>query len=229
MLTIQPTLNRTCKYPQSNVAFKGDYADASFNMMNANEEDYDKEKGFWQEQKESFENLSNSDEVPSFVKKGMRVISVAVSAILGGMAMAWGSKKSIEAVNKLVKSEKVSNFNGKVKNIFASFKDAVAKSFKAFKASDFAQNISKKFKSGMEKINKSKFVQNVIVQDIIKGFNYLKGKTVDGYKFVASALKKIEIKPETVKKVVVNTLGVSGGVTSGLAAINETSKVSRGE
>ncbi len=189
--------------------------------------EYNDEKNFWEEQKQTFDELSKDTDVPSFFKKGMKIVSVAISTILGGMAMAWGSKKSIGAFEKLGKTQKVKNFTKATSKNFNSFKEMISGAYQSIKTSKFVTNITKKYDKQVTKFNNSKFAKNPIVKSVRKGFGYVTGKIKDAYKYVAKKVKGI--KSENVKNATVNTMGVSGGVTSGVAALKETNKAEQGD
>ncbi|MCI1273604.1 MAG: hypothetical protein LKG27_04120 [Clostridiaceae bacterium] len=241
MLAIQLGLNKSCRQPafKSNEDFDNESnidafddaklekqpADDSFDIMKANEEDYNKEEGFWKNQKAKFDDLSSDKNIPPVVKKGMEVASVGVSGILGGMAMAWGSKKSITALEDFSKTKPVMKFNNQVKTATKDFKKAMTNAVDTYKKSEFATKLDSNIKVKTIKIKNSKFGKNVIVKAFVNCFKAIKNAIKGVYNFIVKTIKGI--KPEQAKKATVNTLGVSGGVTSGIATLKEIKKENR--
>ena len=157
------------------------------------------------------------------------------------MAIGWGGRKTILGIKELLKSDAGVKFTTKLKDGFTAVKDAVKNS------KDFIKTQYKQIKSNFKQTNfynKSKnkydnFFENtafgkklVSVKNKIKDnsvYQKVTGGISDAYKWckngITNMYRKIAgIKGEQVEKATVNTLGVSGGVASGVTALKEQSK-----
>lgn len=231
MLTIQSGFSKTNLSPAFgrydrdgyNTAPQFDDEDRFYDIqqkLQAEEDEYVTNRDFWENQKQTFDELAgDKDSVPSFLRKGMKVISVGISAVLGGMAMVWGSKKSIGAMESLANTKKVKAFTANTKGKFNKFKDVVGGAFQKIKNSKFVKSITNFINKKVDKFNNSKVGKNPIVKSIVNGVKTAKNWIVKSYNTVVNKIKGI--KGETVKNTAVNTMGVSGGVTSGVAAMKE--------
>lgn len=239
MLAVQLGLNKSCKYPTFRAnediidttpsldevvdetdGLEKQPEDDVVDFASANEDNYKKETSFWQNQKKSFDDIVNDKSMPKVVRNGMKLGSILASAILGGWALAFGTKKSINALESLSKKESVAKFNNKVKTGYKSFKTALSNAYKTFKDSDFVKSYKKFMADKKEKFNNSKFGKNSFVQSFLKGCTKVNKAIKNGFKYVINKIKSI--KGEDAKKVTVNTLGISGGVSTGVATLRET-------
>ncbi len=177
-----------------------DESEAIQENLKREEEDYEEDKNFWEEQKETFNELAEDTEVPKLLKKPMKYIAVAISSILGGMAMIWGSKKSMGAVETLASTKKAK-----------SIKTTVSKKYNAILNSKIVKSIKKALNKQVQKFNNSKLGKSSFVQSIRKKYNAL-------------TQKLHKVKKEDVKNATANTMGVSGGITSGVTAAKEANK-----
>lgn len=181
------------------------------------------------------------DDAPKPIKTAGKTLAISASALLGGMAIGWGGKKTISGIKELLKSDAGVKFTTKIKDGFTAVKDA----FKNSK--DFVKTEYKKVKTDFKQTNfynKSKtkydnFFENttfgkklVSIKNKIKDnsvYQKVTGGISDAYKWckngITNTYRKIAgIKGEQVEKATVNTLGVSGGVASGVTALKEQSK-----
>lgn len=192
MLSVGPKINSIQNY---NKSFTANYNGVEWNPQSQQDSyDFSAEKDFWNEQKEVFDQLTDEKNIPSPIRKVMKVFSVLVSGVLGAMAMGWASRRSIDTIKKMSNHGKIKNFRIKTADKFKKYfnKIKTGKLAQKIKASDFAKS---------EFVSKSK----EIASKIKTKFNTLKSK----------------INGEKAENIAVNTFGVSGGVTSGYAALNQ--------
>ncbi len=218
MLTIQPKIQNSYNLAFGRLQKKevpSDFEDDVFD----NEDAYEKAKSELEEQKEDFENLSNSKDfnTPKPVKTFLKGGAILTTGLLGGMATGWGTKKSIQAFAKLGKTNTMQS----IKKQLINTQEFLSKATKAVKE-EFLK--SDAYKKPVEKINK--WEKGKVMGPVIKFFKAIgKGistgynKVKDGVKFVYKKLSSI--KKETYEKATVNTVGVSGGIASGVTALKE--------
>lgn len=127
-----------------------DDAEIAKRHLKEEEDNYNEEKNFWSEQKETFEDLANDAEVPGLIKKPMKWISIGISSILGGMAMVWGSKKSMGAIETLAKTKKVKAFNTSVSKKINEFNNS------SIGKSKIVSGIRKQYNKLTSKLDKEK-------------------------------------------------------------------------
>jgi len=188
MLTINPNLSTT----NENYAFRGNWQGISWQDKDSQSYDgfdYNEEKSFWNEQKQVFDTLTNENNLPKPVRKTMKIFSVLISGVLGAMAMGWASRRSIDAVRKFNKMDKVKNFKS---------------------------NNMEKIKKLVEKFEKSNFGKQLKTSTFGKKATEIYSNAVKSYKNLKS-----KINPEKAEKYAVRTFGLSGGVTSGYAAMDQ--------
>ena len=220
MLTIQPT----------KIAFEGQRKRPQYRRLTPeeiqriNEErDYQESYDELEDQRNEFLDLANSKEfkMPKAAKVAIEGGAVVTTALLGGMASGWGTKKTIQGFAKLNKSSAMQ----KVKKHIIAVNEFIKKSAKMIKENflesdaykmpaNYIKKQSNKFKS--TKIGKpiAEFFASVgrgvkaVFKSIKKGFNYI--------------VKKIKgIDKVKAEKAAVNTVGVSGGIASGVTAVKE--------
>ena len=192
MLSVGPKINSIQNY---NKSFTANYNGVEWKPQTQEDSyDFSAEKDFWNEQKEVFDQLTDEKNIPSPIRKVMKVFSVLVSGVLGAMAMGWASRRSIDTMKKMSNHGKIKNFRIKTADKFKKYFDKIktGKLAQKIKTSDFA---------------KSEFAGK------LKGI-FSKVKT----KYTAL---KSKINGEKAENIAVNTFGVSGGVTSGYAALNQ--------
>lgn len=219
MLSVQPKFSANY-----NPAFKmnQDKTEFEFDPF-ADEASYNSAKAELEEQKDEFESLVKDKDLklPKPAEKIIKGGAVVTGGILGGMATGWGAKKSIAGFAKLNKTKAVVGMKTKLGNVWTVAKDFVGKLFKKFTE-------SKIYTTPKAKFNKlaTKFAESKVGKPIAKAYNATKNFVGKGLKKVKAGvnwvLNKIKgVKKETYEKVAVNTVGVSGGIASGVTALKE--------
>lgn len=220
MLTIQPKISNNYQ-----TAFKSketfEYQPKDF--ADLEEDSYVSIKRDLEQQRDEFEEIADSKEfkLPKTAQKFIKGGAIVTTGLLGGMATGWGAKKSIQGFQKLAKTSPVQ----KCKKYIIKSKDFVVDLFKTIKTkfinSDIYQMPAKAIKKQYRKFANSKFGKPIV--------NFF-GKIGKGVKKVYTAIKKginyvigkiKGVKPETYKKGLINTVGVSGGIASGVTTLQE--------
>lgn len=187
------------------------------------EDTYTRAKAELEDQKDEFESLVKDKELnlPKPAKKLIKGGAVVTGGILGGMATGWGAKKSIAGMKALNKAKAVVGMKTKFGKAWAATKEFAGKIWKKF-------TDSKVYTTPKNKLNElgKKFANSKIGKPITKAYNSVKdfvGKGVkkvkDGLNWVLNKIKGV--KKETYEKAAVNTVGVSGGIASGVTALKE--------
>ena len=219
MLSIQPNFSTNYK-----PAFKmnQDRTEFEFDPF-ADEASYNSAKAELEGQKDEFESLVKDKELnlPKPAKKLIKGGAVVTGGILGGMATGWGTKKSIAGMKALNKAKAVVGMKAKFTKAWTAAKDFAGKIFKKFTE-------SKIYTTPKAKFNKlaTKFAKSKVGKPIAKAYNATKNFIGKGFKKVKAGvnwvLNKIKgVKKETYEKAAVNTVGVSGGIASGVTALKE--------
>lgn len=199
------------------------------------EAEYNRKRNELLEQKKEFEELANNEELklPKPLSKAIKGGTIITTGILGGMAAGWGTGKTFTGIKRLIKSKPVQGFFEKV----GSAKDSVVKYGKSLKEKFLKSKLYTKpadsLKAQKAKFLKTKFgkklnsiytsiKENKIVKSIVKGYTTVKTKVKDAFKYVHDKIKGV--KPETYKKAAENTVGVSGGIASGVNALKDNSQ-----
>ena len=222
MLSIQPNFSTNYK-----PAFKmnQDRTEFEFDPF-ADEASYNSAKAELEDQKDEFESLVKDKELnlPKPAKKLIKGGAVVTGGILGGMATGWGAKKSIDGFAKLNKTKDVVGMKTKLGKVWTAAKVFVGKLFKKFTE-------SKIYTTPKAKLNElgTKFANSKIGKPIAKAYDAVKAFVGKGIKKVKAGvnwvLNKIKgVKKETYEKAVVNTVGVSGGIASGVTALKDQSE-----
>ena len=225
MLSIQQKFSTSFK-----PAFKSyevnDPTDEDFSMTLADmdQETYDRVREDLRGQKSDFLDLANNKEfkLPKALKKTLEGGAVVTTGLLGGMATGWGTKQSIKAFSKLAKSTPIKNFYNSIKDARTFLKNA----YIAVKQQFLESNVYKKPAEAIKK-QYNKFAKTTIGKPVTKYYEAftdgLKTMYRDAKNSIKSLWKRIKgVKKETYEKAVVNTVGTSGGIASGVTAIKET-------
>ena len=216
MLTIQ----------SAKTAFKGYQKDLSQEEIQAlrEEREYRESLNELEDQRDEFINLAHDKEIkmPKAAKIALEGGAILTTALLGGMASGWGTKKTIQGLSKLNKSQAMKN----VKTHMSATKDFVKKSAKTIKA-DFIKSEAYTMPANFIKKYADKFANSKIGKPIVKffaaigkGVKYVFNSVKKGIKYVSEKVKGI-INKTNVEKATVNTVGVSGGIASGVTALKE--------
>ena len=222
MLSIQPNFSTNYK-----PAFKmnQDRTEFEFDPF-ADEASYNSAKAELEDQKDEFESLVKDKELnlPKPAKKLIKGGAVVTGGILGGMATGWGTKKSIAGFKALNKTKAVVGMKSKMVAAWGTAKKFIGKVLNKF-------TNSRIYTTPKAKLNEwgTKFANSKIGKPIAKAYDAVKGfvgKTYGKVKNVGNwALGKIKgVKKETYEKAVVNTVGVSGGIASGVTTLKEQSE-----
>ena len=187
------------------------------------EDTYTRAKAELEDQKDEFESLVKDKDLnlPKPAKKLIKGGAVITGSILGGMATGWGAKKSIAGMKALNKAKAVVGMKAKLGKAWTAVKEFAGKIWKKFTDSKF-------YTTPKNKLNKlgEKFANSKIGKPITKAYNSVKDFVGKGFKKVKDGLNwvlnKIKgVKKETYEKAAVNTVGVSGGIASGVTALKE--------
>ena len=187
------------------------------------EDTYTRAKAELEGQKDEFESLVKDKDLnlPKPAKKLIKGGAVITGSILGGMATGWGAKKSIAGMKALNKAKAVVGMKAKLGKAWTAVKEFAGKIWKKF-------TDSKVYTTPKNKLNKlgEKFANSKIGKPITKAYNSVKDFVGKGFKKVKDGLSwvlnKIKgVKKETYEKAAVNTVGVSGGIASGVTALKE--------
>ena len=214
MLTIQPKILNS--YHPAFKAFENDDYDVSLSKMDSNK--YEQMRDELREQRDEFMNIINDEELelPKPVNKIIKGVATGTTAILSGMAAGWGAKKSIEGFSKLGKTKAIKGLGQKL----TSVKLATAKSAKSLKEklinSKFYTKIAEKVSNAYAKFGETKIGKPIVKYLNIAGEFIQKGykKVATGVKYIVDKIKGV--KKETYTNATVNTVGVSGGIASGV-------------
>lgn len=187
------------------------------------EDTYTRAKAELEGQKDEFESLVKDKDLnlPKPAKKLIKGGAVITGSILGGMATGWGAKKSIAGMKALNKAKAVVGMKAKLGKAWTAVKEFAGKIWKKF-------TDSKVYTTPKNKLNKlgEKFANSKIGKPITKAYDSVKDFVGKGFKKVKDGLNwvlnKIKgVKKETYEKAAVNTVGVSGGIASGVTALKE--------
>ena len=220
MLTIQPKISNNYQ-----TAFKSketfecqpkDFADLE-------EDSYVSIKKDLEQQRDEFEEIADSKEfkLPKTAQKIIKGGAIVTTGLLGGMATGWGAKKSIQGFQKLAKTSPMQ----KCKKYIIKSKDFIVDLFKTIKTkfinSDIYQMPAKAIKKQYQKFANSKFGKPIadFFGSINKGIKKACKGIKDGINYVIAKIKGV--KSETYKNATINTIGVSGGIASGVTALQE--------
>lgn len=223
MLTIQPKVLNN--YHPAFKALKEEPEEKSFNLAELDEDTYESMRDELEDQRDDLEELAENEEfkLPKPVNKALKCGAVVTTGLLGGMATGWGTKKSLAGLSKLGKTKAVQGL--KKQTLDCKIKTVkTAKSLKTkFLDSKFYTKISNSIANGWNKFGEKK-----IGKPIVKFFNTVGSGIKTAYKKVASGLKQAwnsirGVKKETWENATVNTVGVSGGIASGVTALKEKS------
>ena len=216
-----------CKNNEKDIENYVDLSDGKYLEKNIDifkdEDTYTRAKAELEGQKDEFESLVKDKDLnlPKPAKKLIKGGAVITGSILGGMATGWGAKKSIAGMKALNKAKAVVGMKAKLGKAWTAVKEFAGKIWKKF-------TDSKVYTTPKNKLNKlgEKFANSKIGKPITKAYNSVKDFVGKGFKKVKDGLSwvlnKIKgVKKETYEKAAVNTVGVSGGIASGVTALKE--------
>lgn len=221
MLTIQPNV-----LSNSRPVFKAseEYDDFDeINLAKMDSDKYEQMKNELEEQRDNFTKMVNDEdlELPKPVNKVIKGAAVGTSAILSGMAAGWGTKKSFEGFERLMKTDAIKGLKAKISND----KLAMAKKTKSLKEkfvnSSFYKKIKKTISENYTKFGNTKFGKPIVnfLNSTGKFIKKAYNKVANGVRYLIGKIKGV--KKSTYVNTTVNTVGVSGGVASGVNALRE--------
>lgn len=215
MLTIQPKILNNY-----NPAFKAskdeDYDDFSIAKMDSDK--YEQMRDELREQRDEFLNLVDDEDlaIPKPINKAIKGVAIGTSALLSGMAAGWGAKKSIEGFGKLGKTKTIQELGKKLGQVKLKTAESAKSLTEKFVNSKFYKNITEKISKTYAKFGETKIGKPIVKYLNIAGEFIQKGykKVVGGVKHIVDKVKGV--KKETYTNATVNTVGVSGGIASGV-------------
>lgn len=227
MLTIQPKFSTNYKPAfranDDTIEFTDEDRDYVDDYLFENEETYNHAKEELEEQRDTFENLSKDKDlnIPKPAQKILKGGAVVTGGILGGMATGWGTKKSIEGFKALNKTKAVVSMKKSLNTAYHAIKEEKTSIWEKFKASKLYTSVKTKLTE-----KGTKFANSKIGKPITDAYKTTKNFVGNIYKKIKSGatwvINKIKgVKKETYEKVTVNTVGVSGGVASGVTTLKE--------
>lgn len=217
MLTIQPKVLNSYR-PAFRASEETD-DEKIISLAEMDEDTYESVRDELEDQRDELEDLAdNKDfELPKPINKAIKGGAVVTTGLLGGMAAGWGTKKSLTGLGKLGKSRAMQG----VKKQIIDCKISTVKTAKSLKTRFMDSRFVAKIKKGWHK-----FGEKRIGKPIVKFFNTIGSGIKKGYNKVSAGIKHVwdkirGVKKETWEKATVNTVGVSGGVASGVTALKE--------
>ena len=227
MLTVQPKFSANYKPAfntnSNNIKFTGEEEINLDDDIFENEDTYNRAKEELEEQRDEFENLSKDKDlnIPKPAQKILKGGAVITGGILGGMATGWGAKKSLEGFKALNKTKAVVSMKKNLNTAYHAIKEEKTSIWVKFKASKLYTSVKTKLTE-----KGTKFANSKIGKPIANAYKATKNFVGNIYKKIKSGatwvINKIKgVKKETYEKVTVNTVGVSGGVASGVTTLKE--------
>lgn len=242
MLTIQPRNSYFNRYNAPEFKGEEDYScDFEDEQFKEQEREYLSTKRRIENVRENI--LETVEGAPKPVKNTFETLAVGASALIGGMTIGWGGRKSIQAIKELLNSKAGVKFTTRTKEFGSSVSQGIKDLGSSVK--ETARNLKSEFKqTNVYNNSKSKldnfFTNTKFGRKLVGAKNAVKENSVykkvtgafsDAYRWCSektTALyrKLAGIKAEQVENATVNTLGVSGGVASGVTALQEQQKES---
>ncbi len=217
MLTIQPKVLNS--YRPAFKAYEQEVDEKPLSIADMDEDTYESTREELEEHRDELKNLAEDKDLnlPKPINKALKGGAVVTTGLLGGMAAGWGTKKSLTGLNKLGKTKALQGLKKQITDCKLSTVKTAKNLRTKFLGSKFVENI----KNGWQKFGEKK-----IGKPIVKFFNSVGSGIKKIYKKAASGIKQVwdkirGVKKETWEKATVNTVGVSGGVASGVTAIKE--------
>lgn len=227
MLTVTNFSNPVFTAKKQNTSSKNLNEDRIIRFDEMDQDTYDTMRSELEEQREELEELADDNKeykLPKPVNTALKGGAIVTTGLLGGMASGWGTKKSITGLKKLVNTDAV-------KSVGAHAKET--KKFIFDNAKLLKENFlkSKVYTMPANSIKKAytKFSKTQIGEPLVKFFNKIGNGIKTGYTKIKNGIKHLWNKIRGVKnkaweKAAVNTVGVSGGVASGVTALKEQNK-----
>lgn len=220
MLTIQPKVLNSYR-----PAFKAseEVDETPISLADLNEDTYESMRDELEDQRDEFKELADDKELnlPKPINKVLKGGAVVTTGLLGGMATGWGTKKSLAGLNKLGKTKAMQGVKKQIVDCkFETVK--TAKNLKTkFIESNFYTKISDAITNGWRKFGESKIGKPIakFLTSVGSGIKTVYKKVSTGIKHVWDKIRGV--KKETWEKTTVNTVGVSGGIASGVTALKE--------
>lgn len=243
MLTIQPGILQQYK---ANPAFERRKSDRAENIQQTDDEEFREQEREYNSAKSSIENareniLETVENAPKPVKTTVETLAVGATALIGGMTVGWGGRKSIQAIKEVFKTQTGAKFLERAKDFKHSFVEGFKelgasiengyKNLKSdFKETSFYEKSKAKYDNFFDKTTfgqklvsaKNKIKENSVYQSVSGGVKRAYEWCRDG---MTNIYRKLAgIKGKQVENATVNTLGVAGGAASGVTALKEQAK-----
>ena len=226
MLTIQPKLLNTYRpafKSNEEINIPSNEDEMNFDLAGLDEDSYNSIQKDLKESKKDLENLADNKEfnLPKPVKTAVKGGAVVTTGLIGGMATGWGTKQSMHGLSKLFKTKPMLAIKNHLKEV-AKFVKESSKTIKTkFLESEAYTKPTKWISEKWAKLGESKFGKPIVntIESIGKGIAKVYNVIKSGVKYVVDKIKGV--KTETWKSATVNTVGVSGGLASGVTALKE--------
>lgn len=174
-------------------------------------------------QKDEFKKLAEDEDfnLPGPVQKAMKGGAIITTGLLGGMAAGWGTKKSIQGLKALNKTKAMQNVYTQLKTTSKFLADTCKTVKTKFYESEMYLRPAKAIKTKIDKLRETKIGGPVIrfFERVSQGIKKLFTSTKNGIKHVWDKIRGVN--GETYEKAAINTVGVSGGISSAVMALKE--------
>lgn len=219
MLTIQPKVLNTYR-----PAFRASEAvddERIISLAEMDEDTYESMRDELEDQRDELEDLADNKEfkLPKPINKAIKGGAIVTTGLLGGMAAGWGTKKSLTGLGKLGKTKAMQG----VKKQIIDCKISTVKTAESLRTRFMASKFVAKIKNGWHKFGEKKIGKPIVkfLNAIGSGIKKVYNTVSTGIKYVWNKIRGV--KQETWEKATVNTVGVSGGIASGVTALKEKS------
>lgn len=226
MLTVTNFSNPVFTAKKQKPASKNLNKEETVSLDKMDQDKYDSMKSELEEQREELEELADNKEykLPKPVNTALKGGAVVTTGLLGGMASGWGTKKSIVGLKKLVNTDAVKSVRVHAKET----KKFIFENAKLLKANFLKSKVYTMPANSIKKAY-AKFSKTQIGEPLVKFFNKIGNGIKAGYTKIKNGIKHLwnkirGVKNKTWEKATVNTVGVSGGVASGVTALKEQDK-----
>lgn len=226
MLTVTNFSNPVFTAKKQKPASKNLNKEETVSLDKMDQDKYDSMKSELEEQREELEELADNKEykLPKPVNTALKGGAVVTTGLLGGMASGWGTKKSLAGLKKLVNTDAVKSVRVHAKET----KKFVFDNAKLLKANFLKSKVYTMPANSIKKAY-AKFSKTQIGEPLVKFFNKIGNGIKTGYTKIKNGIKHLwdkirGVKNKTWEKATVNTVGVSGGVASGVTALKEQDK-----
>lgn len=230
MLSIQPKFLNN--YTPAFKAYEESYDYSNINLEDMDEDTYESIKENLNEQKKDFLDLASGKEEFKMLKPAKKIFeggAVITTGLLGGMATGWGTKKSIQGISNIAKSAPMQSFVRYMKDTRQFMKKALSNVKKEFLTSNVYKKPANAMKNQYDKFAKTK-IGKPVTKFLEATKDGLETICIDIRIGLKSLWRKIKgVKKETYEKVVINTIGTSGGIAAGVTTLKENQEKNKKE